>query len=344
MLRSIILMGFFCDTINDKLYIADSSNNRIRVVDRRTNIINTFAGNGNPGQGGDGGFAMNAQLNSPHGVTYSAQYNVVFIADTMSNKIRVVGSDNKIYTFAGTGTPGYSGDGGWPTSAMLYNPNSVEMNDNKMYLADTVNVRANLNRTTTATAQLLAIMSTVHFAEPPQVVCYGMQIKLRHVSTGRTLHSHSINYTGGSHQQQVTCFGGDDDNDIWIVKAAHNHHEKAGRNVDFGDVIRLEHKNTRRNLHSHHGISSPTTQQQEVTCYGNNGQGDDNDNWILENFSGHGHRWEVDSVIRLRHKSTNQCLHSHKDDFDLGNGERQGEVTGFGGHDDNDRWQIKTIC
>jgi len=106
---------------------------------------------------------------------------------------------------------------------------------------------------------------------------YGATFKLSHGWTGRTLHSHALNYghAGSSGQQQVTCFEGADDNDLWRIKAAHGQPDdaKAGQAVRNGDIVRLEHVLTRRNLHSHSGHPSPVTGQQEVTCFGSGGTG-----------------------------------------------------------------------
>ena len=54
-----------------------------------------------------------------------------------------------------------------------------------------------------------------------QAICYGMVIKIKHQKTNWHLHSHAINYPGGSRQQQVTCYGGNDDNDLWEIKGPH---------------------------------------------------------------------------------------------------------------------------
>jgi hypothetical protein len=109
-------------------------------------------------------------------------------------------------------------------------------------------------------------------------VRYGQTIKVSHLMTGLTLHSHALNYghEGSSGQQQVTCFRGADDNDLWRIKGPDgtDANYKINEVVQHGDVIRLEHVLTKRNLHSHSGHPSPVTGQQEVTCFGSEGQGD----------------------------------------------------------------------
>ena len=72
---------------DNKLFIADTGNNRIRQVDLRTGIITTAAGNGQPGYAGDGGPAVNASLNGPMGMAVDNAGDL-YIADTGNNCIR----------------------------------------------------------------------------------------------------------------------------------------------------------------------------------------------------------------------------------------------------------------
>ena len=177
-------------------------------------------------------------------------------------------------------------------------------------------------------------------SRPTKTVRYRNIIKMRHLLTTNTLHSHALNYVhpGTSGQQQVTAFAGSDDNDLWRVKGPDGQPEnfKVGEPVQNGDTIRLEHVLTGRNLHSHGGFPSPVTRQQEVTCYGNNGIGDANDNWRIE-IEGGG-TWDSGTRLRLIHVLTNHALHSHPGkshpDWTAG----QQEVTGFAGRDFNDWW------
>jgi dolichyl-phosphate-mannose--protein O-mannosyl transferase len=179
-----------------------------------------------------------------------------------------------------------------------------------------------------------------HFGDP-HVVRYGVPVKLRHVKTGHALHSHLINYTTGSHQQEVTCFHERDDNDWWIVKGPHSDNRfnaLIGTPVLNHHVVRLEHVLTGRNLHSHSGITSPASHQQEVTAFGEHGIGDDNDNWRLEVVHAEpNHPWRVEHQVRLTHVLTHHHLHSHPGHHTHSH---QQEVTCFGHSDDNDLWSV----
>ena len=99
------------------VYVADTGNHAVRRI--RNGIIDTVAGNGSRGSGGDGGAATAAQLSSPTGVTVDANGRL-YIADNGNNRIRRV-SNGIISTIAGNGTYGYSGDGGPATGASLRN-------------------------------------------------------------------------------------------------------------------------------------------------------------------------------------------------------------------------------
>jgi uncharacterized protein (TIGR03437 family) len=122
------------------LYFSDSSNNRIRKVSS-TGIISTVAGNGGSSSSGDGGPATSAQLNWPHGVALDGSGNL-YIGDYDNNRIRKVSSSGIITTVAGTGTGGFSGDGGPATSAQLYNPNGVVLDGSgNLYFSDFSNNR-----------------------------------------------------------------------------------------------------------------------------------------------------------------------------------------------------------
>ncbi len=120
------------------MYIADASNNVIRVVNHSTGDINTIAGNHAFGGGysGNGGPATSAELNGPQGIVLDASGNI-YIADTYNNVIRKVNTSGTISTFAGNHVIGYSGDGGAAISAELNNPTDVAFDvAGNVYIAD----------------------------------------------------------------------------------------------------------------------------------------------------------------------------------------------------------------
>lgn len=101
------------------LYIADTGNDRIRRV-APDGIINTVAGNGISGYGGDGGSATLASLNRPTSVHLGADGSL-YIQDSNNHRIRRVDANGVINTVAGTGViTGPLGDGGPATQASLY--------------------------------------------------------------------------------------------------------------------------------------------------------------------------------------------------------------------------------
>jgi uncharacterized protein (TIGR03437 family) len=122
------------------LYVADTLNNVVRKVSPNGTIAN-FAGNGGVGSSGDGSAATSAQLHGPQGLAVDASGNV-FIADTLNAKVRKVSASGIISTVAGSGTPGYGGDGGAAASAQLNLPIGVAVDSSgNLYIADFGNSR-----------------------------------------------------------------------------------------------------------------------------------------------------------------------------------------------------------
>ncbi len=128
------------------LYIADTGNNTIRRVDALSGVITTVAGTpGTSGYTGDGGLATSATLRSPQAIALAPDGDLV-IADTANAAVRVLtASDGKIQTIAGTGTPGFNGDGVTATSAQLNDPSGVAIRqDGAIAIADLSNNRVRL--------------------------------------------------------------------------------------------------------------------------------------------------------------------------------------------------------
>jgi len=153
------------------VFVADG-NDRIRMVAAATGTffgqhvfrgdIYTIAGDGTDGFSGDGGPATFAELAGPDGVTLDSAGNVL-IADTFNQRIRVVAAATgtfygqamtagDIYTIAGDGARGFAGDGGPATSAELWDPGGVAVDQaGNVVIADTINNRIRVVAAATGT-------------------------------------------------------------------------------------------------------------------------------------------------------------------------------------------------
>ncbi len=117
-----------------RLYIVDAANHRIRLV-QPGGEITTIAGNGIAGFSGDGGPAIDAQLNYPSSVTVDPAGNV-YIADKSNHRVRKVTPDGKIRTIAGTGQELFSGNNGRATETGLSSPTGLVVGgDGSLYIA-----------------------------------------------------------------------------------------------------------------------------------------------------------------------------------------------------------------
>ena len=130
---------------------------------------------------------------------------------------------------------------------------------------------------------------------------------------GGLLHSHVQSFPEGSQQQQITCYHHKDANNDWFFYPdrysdpfSADDAEAPIRPVQNGDVVRLIHAQTGRNLHSHN-IPAPVTKAHfEVSAYGNLTIGDDKDHWridVIKDLRGRDRKQlrTLTSVIRLYH-------------------------------------------
>lgn len=123
------------------LYIADEDNHRVRKVNLTTGIVTKIAGTGTAGYNGDGMNAGSANLNFPCGVAVDMSGNV-YISDRMNHRLRKINLAGNISTIAGTGSVGFSGDGGNATSAQINYPRELFSDGSgNVYFADTDNNR-----------------------------------------------------------------------------------------------------------------------------------------------------------------------------------------------------------
>jgi len=118
-----------------KIVIANTKNHQILEVNS-WGWIYTIAGTGSVGNSGDGGDADDAKLNEPRGIAMDTSGNL-YIADKKNHKIRKVNTSGIISTVAGTGSAGYSGDGGLATLAQLKDPVDVFVDSsNNIFILD----------------------------------------------------------------------------------------------------------------------------------------------------------------------------------------------------------------
>jgi len=151
-------------------YIADYYNDRVRKVNASNDIINTIAGNTNLGDSiwgysGDGGPALNAEFNSISAVALDNKGNI-YLADAGNNRIRkIVDSTGFVYTVAGNGTAGYSGDGDTATHAMLNSPDGLAVdNYGNLFIADGGNNCIRMVNSVTGTIITVAGNGTAGFS------------------------------------------------------------------------------------------------------------------------------------------------------------------------------------
>ena len=125
------------------LYVSDSLNHRIRRIDFAANTIETIAGTGEAGFSGDGGPAVDAQINNVRDLELGPDGTRLYLADTENHRIRAIDlSTGTIDTVVGTGTLGEMGDGLPALSVELNRPFGIAFDaSGALYIADTFNNR-----------------------------------------------------------------------------------------------------------------------------------------------------------------------------------------------------------
>jgi DNA-binding beta-propeller fold protein YncE len=124
------------------LYFCEIGNHRVRRLDLKKHTLSTVAGNGRKGYAGDGGPALEATLNEPYEIRFDKAGNMFFVE--MQNHIvrRVDARTKRISTVAGTGAPGFSGDGGPAAKAQFKQPHSIAFDpQGKLLVCDIGNNR-----------------------------------------------------------------------------------------------------------------------------------------------------------------------------------------------------------
>lgn len=168
----------------ENIYLVDQANQRIRKIDMATGMVSTIAGDGMQGFAGDDGPAAEARFHfqagsNPEpsgGIAYAD--NKLYIADTENNRIRCIDlATGTVTTIAGTGEPGYSGDGGEATAAQLHHPRDLEIGpDGLLYIADTDNGRVRAVDLASGTIHTVAGTGTLGFTPTEFVPPMDMQL------------------------------------------------------------------------------------------------------------------------------------------------------------------------
>ncbi|MYG02134.1 MAG: hypothetical protein F4173_07605 [Acidobacteriia bacterium] len=138
------------------LYMADSSNHRVRRIDSETGTITTIAGSGSPALSWNGGNAADAQMDAPASLALDSAGNIVFID---SNRVWELNAAGLIEKLAGTGMSGNLGDGGASSEASFAYPQGIAVDAvGNVYVADTWNHR--VRRIDAATGVIETIAGT----------------------------------------------------------------------------------------------------------------------------------------------------------------------------------------
>ena len=125
----------------ENVYIADTMNHRVRMVDAATGVISTLAGTGQARFSGDGGPADQAALNEPAALAVDDEGRL-YIADQSNHRVRMVDlKTGVIHTIAGTGAATYEGDGKLAVDTALAGPSGLALAADRLYIADTFNGR-----------------------------------------------------------------------------------------------------------------------------------------------------------------------------------------------------------
>eukprot|EP00833_Pecoramyces_ruminatium_P010431 jgi/Orpsp1_1/1184463/evm.model.c7180000089631.1 len=180
-----------------------------------------------------------------------------------------------------------------------------------------------LNRSGSGDANMSSLFQAglegIDFSQNPLDVAYNSKVTIKNTAYGGgLLHSHVQRYPVGSEQQQVTLYHYKDANNEWIIKKPWTEPQIPDDKVVFvkdGDIIRLVHSETKRNLHTHN-IKAPVSKKfNEVSGYGNATIGDANDLWRVEIVKDHydSKSHSIHALLttfRLRHVETGCLLQS----------------------------------
>ncbi|CAO3596430.1 unnamed protein product [Absidia cylindrospora] len=166
------------------------------------------------------------------------------------------------------------------------------------------------------------------FPQEDGIIRYGDYVQLRHLQTGRFINTNEGQYEGGSGQQHV--YASESTETTWVVLPACGSDEKRGYEVGWDDEVLFKpYDFPDHRLHSSPGVESPSSAQQEVSCFA---ECDENDNWKVARASDDScdDFWRVGEQFYLVHVNSGSSLHTHEIEY-LG----ENEVTSFGEMDEN---------
>lgn len=149
------------------VYIADTLNHRVRMVDAGTGVITTLAGTGQARFSGDGGPSSQAALNEPAALAVDDEGRL-YIADQSNHRVRMVNLKTRvIQTIAGTGIATYDGDGKRAIELALAGPSGLARVADRLYIADTFNGRVRCLDLPSGVMTTVAGDGGVYRYEPP---------------------------------------------------------------------------------------------------------------------------------------------------------------------------------
>jgi len=125
------------------IYFCDTNNHVIRRISKQTGRITTIIGNGKKGYSGDGGPATEASLNEPYEIRFHPNGDLYWV-ERLNHVVRkLVAKTGKIEPVAGTGSAGFSGDGGPAISAAFNQPHSIQFDQKgeTLFICDILNHR-----------------------------------------------------------------------------------------------------------------------------------------------------------------------------------------------------------
>lgn len=142
------------------------------------------------------------------------------------------------------------------------------------------------------------------------IITYGSALRIENFMTKFHLYSNKYQWATGSRMQIITSLRQKDDpNAVWVIKEGHDLEPKAtGTPVMCDDIIRLEHSTTGKNLHSH-DHRSWISEGQEACGYGEDGEGDVNDSFIIMCYGNNGNIVRGETNFFLKHYGTQKYLY-----------------------------------